>query len=429
LIQAAVALECTSRFESASRLYTRVIEEVGPRRGRNDEETQAFTQILATAYFRLAYTANRFFDYDRAVQNYRMLADDRRFAGPAQASVRTDALINAARILEYQQNYPQAADYYRRAAEAESDGDQRRVAYYRVAEMSYRRHDWPGTVREMQSFIDRFRADAGAGELLVTAAWRIAQARQEARQTRDYRPALQNVVATFQRSGQEPGSVAAEFAAQAAFTLADEALPPLRESVRVAPGRQATVPAFVARLRAQIDENARSVRTVVDGYAPILGYRRPTWTIAAFVQQGQAYEVLASSIINATLTPLPDDVQRRIRSASADVRAEVETQFQDQVRQVLEEQIRPVECFAVARYALAARAARAGALDNEYTRTAVARLQSYGDERIAECIAQAQAQDASFGAYQAGEFQRARPGQTLPMESGLASPGLAGADE
>ena len=429
LIQAAVALECTSRYESASRIYTRVIEEVGARQPTEQAERDRLTGFLATAYFRLAYTANRFFDYDRAVQNYRVLADDRRFAGPAQASVRTDALINAARILEYQQNYPQAADYYRRAAEAESDGDQRRVAYYRVAEMSYRRHDWAGTVREMQSFIDRFRADAGAGELLVTAAWRIAQARQEARQTRDYRPALQNVVATFQRSGQEPGSVAAEFAAQAAFTLADEALPPLRESVRVAPGRQATVPAFVARLRAQIDENARAVRTVVDGYAPILGYRRPTWTIAAFVQQGQAYEVLASSIINATLTPLPDDVQRRIRSASADVRAEVETQFQDQVRQVLEEQIRPVECFAVARYALAARAARAGALDNEYTRTAIARLQMYGDERIAECIAQAQAQDASFGAYQAGEFQRARPGQTLPMESGLASPGLAGADE
>jgi hypothetical protein len=107
----------------------------------------------------------------------------------------------------------------------------------------------------------------------------------------------------------------------------------------------------------------------------------------------------------------------------------VELQFQDQVRQVLEEQIRPVECFAVARYALAARAARAGAIDNEFTRTAVARLQSYGDERIAECIAQQQAQDASFGAYTPGEFQRARPGQTLPMDPGLAAPALAGADE
>jgi tetratricopeptide (TPR) repeat protein len=429
LIQAAVALECTSRYDSASRLYTRVIDEVGARRPANDEERQQLTGILASAYFRLAYTANRFFDYDRAIQNYRILADDRRFAGAEQAQVRTDALINAARILEYQQNYQQAADYYRRAAEAVTDAETRRGAHYRAAEMSYRRRDWAATVREMQAFIDRYRSDAQAGELVVTAAWRIAEARQQLRQERDYRAALQNVVSTYERSGQQPGSIAAEYAAQARFTIANEAVTPLRQSVRVAPGRQPTGQSFVQAIRTQIDENARQVRGVVDGFTPILAYRRPTWTIASFVQQGQAYEILASAIINATLTPLPDDLQRRIRGASADVRQEVETQFQDQVRQVLEDQIRPVECFAIARYALAARAARVGAIDNEHTRTAVARLQSYGDERIAECIAQAQAQDASFGAYTPGEFQRARPGQTLPMTPGVAAPPLAGADE
>jgi tetratricopeptide (TPR) repeat protein len=429
LIQAAIALECTSRNDSAMRLYSRVIDEVGPRQGRTPEETEALTAILAQAYFRLAFSANRNFDYDSAVQSYRVLADDRRFAGAAQREVRTDALINAARIFEYQQNYTQAADYYRRAAEAVQDIETRRVAHYRVAEMSYRRRDWAGTIREMQGFLDRYRGDGGAGELLVTAAWRIVEARQQLRQERDTRAALQNVVSTYERSGQQPGSAAAEFASQARFTIANEGLPPLRESVRVAPGRQPTVQSFVQAIRTQIDNDAREVRTVVDGYAPVLGYRRPTWTIAAFVQQGQAYEILASAIINATLTPLPDDLQQRMRRASADVRSEVELQFQDQVRQVLEEQIRPVECFAVARYALAARAARAGAIDNEFTRTAVARLQSYGDERIAECIAQQQAQDASFGAYTPGEFQRARPGQTLPMDPGLAAPALAGADE
>ncbi|MBX7190897.1 MAG: tetratricopeptide repeat protein [Sandaracinaceae bacterium] len=429
LIQAAIALECTGRNDSAMRLYSRVIDEVGARHAADDAEQTRLTGILATAYFRLAYSANRNFDYDSAIQNYRILADDRRFSGTDYVTQRTDALINAARIFEYQQNYPQAAEYYRRAAEAVPDIETRRVAHFRVAEMSYRRHDWAGTVREMQAFMDRYRSDAGAGELLVTAAWRISEARQALRQERDYRTALQTVVSTYERSGQQPGSLAAEYAAQARFTIANEALPPLRETIRVAPGRQATVQSFVQAIRTQIDEDARQVRGVVDGYAPVLGYRRPTWTIAAFVQQGQAYEILASAIINATLTPLPDEVQRRMRGASADVRSEVELQFQDQVRQVLESQIRPVECFAVARYALAARAARAGAIDNEYTRTAIARLQSYGDERIAECIAQAQAQDATFGAYTTGEFQRARPGQTLPMDAGLAAPELAGADE
>lgn len=429
LIYAAVALECTNRNESAMRIYTRIIDEVGARRTTDPAEQERLTQILAQAYFRLAYSANRNFDYDSAVRNYRILADDRRFAGAAFATQRTDALINAARILEYQQNYTQAAEYYRRAAEAVTDAETRRSAYYRIAEMAYRRRDWNGTIREMQAFMDRYRSDAAAGELLVTAAWRIAEARQQLRQERDYRAALQNVVATYERSGQRAGSMAAEYAGQARFTLADEAMAPLRTSVRVAPGRQATTAAFVQTIRSQIEASSRQTQSAVDGYAPVLTYGRPTWTIAAFVQQGQAYEVLASAIINATLTPLPDDIQRRIRGASADTRAEIEATFQDQVRQVLEDQIRPVECFAIARYALAARAARAGAIDNEYTRTAVARLQSYGDERIGECIAQAQSQDASFGAYSPGEFQRARPGQTLPMQAAQAAPALAGASE
>jgi len=429
LIQAAVALECTSRNDSAMRIYSRVIDEVGARRAANAEETQRNNGILASAYFRLAYAANRNFDYDSAIRNYRVLADDQRFAGAEHAERRTDALINAARIYEYQQNYQQAAEYYRRAADAVTDVGEQRSARYRVAEMSFRRRDYAGTVREMQAFIDRYRNDGGAGELLVQAAWRIAESRLALRQERDYRTALTNVVSTYGRPGQQPGSLAAEYAAQARFTIANEGLAPLRETVRVAPGSQPTVQSFVQAIRSQIDEDARQVRGVVDGYAPVLAYRRPTWTIAAFVQQGQAYEILASAIINATLTPLPADLQRRIRGASADVRQEVEIQFQGQGRQVLEEQVRPVACLAMARYALAARAARAGAIDNEYTRTAVARLQSYGDERIGECIAQAQAQDASFGAYSPGEFQRARPGQTLTMDPGLAAPELAGADE
>lgn len=100
-------------------------------------------------------------------------------------------------------------------------------------------------------------------------------------------------------------------------------------------------------------------------------------------------------------------------------------QFEDQVRQVLDQKVRPIECYAVVRYALAARAARAGNLDTEHSREAIDRLQAYGDERIAECIAEQQAQDATLGAYQPGEFVRARRGQHLEMTPGLSAPPLA----
>lgn len=423
---AAISLECTSRYESASHLYERVIDEVGPRQATDLTPQQELDSILATAYFRLAYTANRFFDYDRAIQNYRTLADSQRFqrsTDPAMPERRTDALINAARILEYQQDYTHAAEYYRRAAEALTDAADRRSAYYRVAEMSYQRHDWPATVREMQAFIDRYRSDSSAGELVVQATWRIAEARDAQHQTREYTTALQAVVDAFARSGQTPGSMAAEYAAHAKFLLVDPAGREF-ETFVIDTRRGRTAEAYINGIVAQIQAGSSRAQTLAQGYEPVVGYRRPTWTIAAYVRQGRIYEVLAHSIV-AAQHPLPDDLSRQVHSASEEVRTEIQTQFDDRIRQAMEPQIAPVECLAVVRYALAARAARAGSLDTEFTQIAIDRLQAYGDERIAQCIAEQQARDASFQAYTPGEFQRARRGQTVPLTGDIGAPPLA----
>jgi TolA-binding protein len=432
LIQAAVALECTGRNDSAGRIYQRVIDDIGPRRAETPEEQQRLDSILATAYFRLAYSANRYFDYDRAIENYRVLADSQRFArstSPEIPGMRTDALVNAARILEYQQDYNRAAEYYRRitASTSGASADDQRTAAYRVAEMAFRRRDWAGAVREMQAFIARYRTDGAAGELLVQAYWRIAQARREQRQEGNYRTALQDVVDAFGRSGQARGSIAAEYGAQARFEIADEGSEEF-EQWHINAGEPATLEAYAQSLGRQIDDGSAQAQTRVQAYAPVLDYGRPTWTIAAFVRQGRVYEVLARAILNAPFV-MPRDLARRTRGASQEVREELRVQVEDRVHQVLDQRVRPVECFAIARYALAARAARAGSIDNEYTRIAVDRLQAYGDERIAECIAAEQARDPSFAAYVPGEFSRARAGQTLPMEVDRSAPAIAGEED
>ena len=92
---------------------------------------------------------------------------------------------------------------------------------------------------------------------------------------------------------------------------------------------------------------------------------------------------------------------------------------------MLDNQVRPVECFAVARYALAARAGRAGSFDTEHTRIAIDRLQAYGDERIAECIAEAQARDATFQGSTPGEFARSPRGKPLEIRPGIAPPAIS----
>ena len=224
LLQAALALERTQRFDSAGQIYQRVIDQVTPM--LDDAEGERETElegILATAYFRLAYTANRFFDYDRAVENYLQIADSRRFQQSTDTDMPeriTDALINAARILEFQQNYRRAAEYYQRAAERLTDPADQRNARYRVAEMAFKSEQWSNAAREMQSFIDRYRNDRAATELVVQAYHRIAAARREQRAREStQRDALQDVVNAFQRMNGEPGSIAAEYAAESRFKI------------------------------------------------------------------------------------------------------------------------------------------------------------------------------------------------------------------
>ena len=434
LVQAAIALECTSRYESASHLYERVITEVGPRSASDAIPQQDLDSILATAYFRLAYTANRFFDYDRAVQNYRTIADSARFqrsTDPQMPGRRTDSLINAARILEWQQDYTNATAYYRRVTEAlasATDGDSvttRRTAFYRIAEMSYERHDWSGTVRDMQAFIDRYRSDRAAGELVVQAAWRIAQARLAQHGTAQYTQALGAVVSTYAASGQTPGSIAAEYAANSKFLLIDPDGQAF-ETFALDTHQGATVTEYINGIVAQISAGSTRAQSIASEYDAIPPYGRPVWTIAAYVSQGRVYEVLAHAIV-AAVHPLPRDLAHQIAHASEDVRADIQTQFDDRIRQAMEPQIAPVECLAVVRYALAARAARAGTLDTDATRAAIDRLQAYGDDRIASCISDQRTRDPSFAAYTPGEFTRARAGQTATVPDDRGAPPLADA--
>ena len=423
---AATALEQTQRFDSARQLYQRIIDEVGPRQSDDPEQQASLDAIVANAYFRVAYNANRGFDFDTAVDNYRVLVDSRRFRESSDERIeefRRDALVNTAVIFERLQRYDEATRYYNLILRSpDADEDLKRTATYRIAEIAYNRRNWNLAIREMREFIQRYQRDGDAQELVVQAYWRIAQARKEMRQTRDYMRALQDVVSAYERSGQERGSIAAEYAAHAQFLITNDTVDEF-ESWEVEVGRPPTLEAYVQTVLREINEGAAEAQRYADGFNAVMQFGRPQWTIAAFVQQGRVYEVLARAVLNTPFA-MPADLQRQLRRVSGDAREDIRIQVEDRIRMVLDEQVRPIECLGVARYALAARAARAGSIDTEYARVAIDRLQAYGDERIAECIAQAQSTDPSFQAYQPGEFARAPRGQNLTLEPDTAAPAL-----
>ncbi|HEX7477040.1 MAG TPA: tetratricopeptide repeat protein, partial [Polyangiales bacterium] len=427
LEKAAIALERTSRFESAAQLYQRIVDEIGPRKPANADEQQQLDAILGNAYFRLAYNANRFFDFDRAVENYRMLADADRFtrsSAPQLPEWREGALINAAKILEYQQQYDKAAKYYQRAAETLRDPAEKRAAYFRVADMAFKLKQWARAQKEMRDFITRYQSDKDAGELVIEAYWRIAEARRELKQSNDYDPALRDVVSAYARSGQPAGSFAAEHAAQAQFVLVDKTTLDF-DKFTIQPGKPATLKAYVDGVKGQIDSGAREAKTKAESYNMLPAYRRPTWTIAAFVRQGRIYEILARAVLNTPFV-VPAELQKKMKGLPDYAKDDIKVQVEDAIHQLLDQQVRPIECLAVARYALASRAGRAGNIDDAYTRDANDRINAYGDERIAECVAQAAAKDPSFTAYQAGEFTRAPRGLDLDIPAGIAPSSPAG---
>lgn len=417
---AASALVKTQRFESASRLYQRIIDEVAPRRSDDPDEQRTLDNIVSNAYFQLAVSANRFFDFDRAITNYGILADSPRFANSTDPRIitrRADALVNTAIILEQLGRNREARTYYQRVHREVTDPETRRLALYRIAEITYEESSG-GTagIRAMRDFINEYRNDPSAAELVIRANFRIAEAyaamRASATQRRDYEAALRATVSAFNESRLPPGSVAAEYAAEAHFRLVDDI--EAFEATKITMSTPRTLEDYVRELLAQIEQAAMRATALRDEYEPVLRYNRPAWIIAAYVRQGRVYEALVRMVLELPFVT-PQDLQAEMRRLPPEDREEIRFMIEDRIRQVLDAQVRPFECLAVVRYALASRVARATSFDNEITRLAIDRLQAYGDERIASCIEDHQQVDPTFESYRDGEFTRAPRGQLLEL--------------
>ncbi len=220
--------------------------------------------------------------------------------------------------------------------------------------------------------------------------------------------------------------MAAEYAANARFIIVDAGMPQM-EGYAMTFGRPATGPEFQARMRSEIERGVNLLTGLREAYTTVPPYRRPTWTIGALVRSGRLYELLTRGILEAEVVA-PADVQRLWRQLDRYDRESVQVEFEETVRGVLATEVRPFECKAIANYALAARAGLAGNIDNEYTQIAADRLQAYGEERIAECIASEQANIPGLEAARAGEFARSPAGQTQSIPADVSPPALVSED-
>jgi hypothetical protein len=203
-----------------------------------------------------------------------------------------------------------------------------------------------------------------------------------------------------------------------AHAIAEARLESLHAAIarlRVASGRQADARAYVQAIRMQIDRNAQEIAELV---AQAAGWLDADTRLAARVLEGEAYDGAATAIAQAILEPLPDDLHRRMRGTG--VPPQLDLQFTDQVRQVLDEQTRPLHCAAFDRYAQALIDAETLGEDDASLDVARERLQAAEQESVEACL-----QDRPRHLQVARTVrERPRQGLTLDLPSTAAPPAL-----
>ncbi|MCA1663939.1 MAG: tetratricopeptide repeat protein, partial [Myxococcales bacterium] len=276
LNNAAVAYENVKRYAAATRLYERIV---------NDYPNSKFVD---DALFRTAVSYQKAFEFDKAAISYLRLAEDKRFAGSTH---RTDALYNAAIILENDQNYLKAADLFKRySAEKGVKREDASDAFFRAGVNYEKLKDYDKANKTFNDYVKFYGMDPKGKERVLEAWFRIAQ-NDEARHDKSAADALYRKIVA-QGASAPPASEQAEYAAHAAFILTEEKLPAVEHSKISGGGK---------KLAASIQTFKSNVGNMVSEYNKVIGFRRATWTTRANAYKPDVFPMVKDERIDMQL--------------------------------------------------------------------------------------------------------------------------------
>jgi cellulose synthase operon protein C len=362
LHNAALAYEKAQRFETAMELYGRIVNEYPN------------SQWVDKCLFKQAYAANAFFEYEKALGNYRILADAERFKS---SEYRQDSVYNSAFILTNLQSYAQAIPYWERYSREVDDEAKRVEAAFNAADMLFRAGSWNEAAQAYETFIARFSRNIAAGAFVVKAAFRMSEADGKRGKHADEVRAWRQTLELYGRLVHQPGSMSAEYAAHAHFLLIEE---DMREFEKFA------IKGSQRQIEQKREEGAQKVKELEAEYRQIAQYRRPEWSLAAEFRIGYAYEVYAKAILNTPMPTLDEMLKmagmshaeiRYIKAMPEEERQDMQFQIEDKIRAKLEETVSAMEAKAQAEYKVAVELARKGNISDEWTLLALERMNAY----------------------------------------------------
>jgi tetratricopeptide (TPR) repeat protein len=387
VFNAAVANENLKRFGAATEQYERVVRDYPQ------------SNLLDEALFRAAVNHQRFFAFDKAVAAYKALATEARFKN---APHRHDALYNAALISENDQSYAQAVELWTKYARDEKTSPEEAAqASFRAARATEKLGSPARAEQELSQFVAKYGKDERRLPQVVEAHYRLARLQT---QQKDPTGATESLRKTAQLGAKlPPGSDGAEFAAEAAFQLAERRLADLEKQRITGSGRE---------LESSIADFNKKVNEAVVEYDKVLGYRRANWTLAAYFRMGYVFELYGKALLAA---PCPPEVKRLGAEAC------------DLYRTKIEENVAGIEDKAVARYVVTLEQAGRLGVANTWTKLARTRANAYRPEQFPlikdEHVAQQLLPDSSLA------FRPAGSGETAQLLGEARSALLAGQNE
>lgn len=365
LHNAALAYENAQRFDTAMQLYGRIVDEY--------PESRWVDKCL----FKQASAAAKFFEYEKSLALFKILADEKRFA---ESEYRIDAVYNAAFWLTNLQDYKKAIPYWKRYSSEVDDSDKSIEAAFASADMNFRAGSWKAAVDAYAAFIKRYERNPAAGPFVVKASYRMGLAHANRNKKRDQVKAWENTVALYKRLVNEPGSMSAEYAAESHFLLIEE---DMRDFEKF------EIKGSQKQIEQKREEGAEKVKRFEERYREIQPYRRPEWSLAAEFRIGYAYEVYAKAILNTPMPSLEEMLKiagmskqevKYVKQMPEEERLDLQYQIEDKIRAKLDETVSAMEEKAQAEYKIAVELARQGNISNEWTLLALERMNAYDPE-------------------------------------------------
>jgi hypothetical protein len=324
------------------------------------------TPLAMDAVWNAARNQYRFFEFDKAVSGYLKVATDPKFA---KYEHRKEALGIAAQLLDNDQQYPRAAELYKKYASDIADKPSDSAQAYSFACTAYQKAKETGKQGAcLHELIKRYGKQAAAGEYVVKAYLELAHLAEQGRDKRAMIAAYKKVRDEFIARGLPPATPAAAAAAKADFLI-------LEEKFKAFQAKTLKFGNDPKKVRKVFDAFTAEAKGLQEEYAKIWEYKDANWTLASFLRRGDIFYEFAQKLIKAADNP-PDEIKRLSKKAckvDPELCGVAETQYKDAIYQF----VTPVEDEAKNQWkATLNRAADLG-VTNEYVKKARENLSKY----------------------------------------------------